>query len=97
MRLSEINEPKKWPIVKGGVLPTSVLQNYFDSLKQDMTNATIDVEPYNSPSFRLDMLEKMIAKLTTLRDRLASDSVVTKAQTSGNIHGSAIERAKFKK
>ena len=51
----------------------------FDYVKQCLSNASIDLPPYNSPEFRIDQLDNAIRRLQLLKNYLTVDLTIKKA------------------
>ena len=70
---------EKNPHMTAAKFPSVDFKNAFNYVKQCITNATINVPPYNSPEFRIDRINEAIRRLEILRDYLSSDSAIGKA------------------
>lgn len=59
--------------------PSVDFNRSFDYVKQCITNASLNVPPYNTPEFRIDRINEAIRRLELLKSLLMADSAIGNA------------------
>lgn len=63
-----------------GSLTCSQIKLVTDGVRQNITNATIDLPEYSNPAFRLVNIKHAIARLQSLERQLETEVAINKAK-----------------